>query len=130
MSWDIFIQKFPDGAKRVAEIPDTFSAPPLGPRTEVIQKIRAALPAVDFSDPAWGVLRTDAYTIEFGLGDDEPLHGVTLHVRGTDDVLPHVYTVVRALGLRAIDSWTGEFFDPEAARSSLAGWRRYVEDEG
>ena len=130
MSWDIFIQKFPDGAKRVADIPDTFNAPPMGTRSEAIGKIREAVPAVDFSDAAWGVLRTDQYSIEFGLGDDETLHGVTMHVRGSDAVLPHVVNCIKALGTRAIDSWTGEFFDPAVASTSLAQWRRYVEDEG
>jgi hypothetical protein len=130
MSWDIFIQKFPDGAKRVADIPDTFAAPEMGSRGDVIEKICAAVPAVDFSDPAWGVLRTDRYSIEFGLGDEEKLHGVTLHVRGSDEVLPHVKSVIRALGMRAIDSVTGEFFDPKVARDSLAKWRSFVDEEG
>ena len=128
MSWDIFIQQFPDGAQRVADIPDTFTAPPIGQRNDVIAKLRAAVPNADFSDPAWGVLRTDAYTIEFGIGDDELLYGVTLHVRGSDEVLPHITKVLSALGLRAIDSWTGEFFDPEVAPHSLARWRSYIEE--
>jgi hypothetical protein len=130
MSWDIFIQQFPDGASRVTDIPDTFTAGPIGRRDELIARIRQALPATDFTDPAWGVLRTDDYSIEFGLGDDEVLYGITLHVRGSDEVLPHITQVLKTLGLRAIDSWTGEFFDPDVAPHSLARWRNYVEEEG
>ncbi len=128
MSWDIFIQQFPDSARTVADIPDTFTAGPIGRRSDLITKIRSVLPDVDFSDPAWGVLTGDDYTIEFGLGDDDPLYGITLHVRGSDAVLPSVTRVLDALGLRAIDSWTGEFFDPGIAQHSLARWRSYIEE--
>ncbi len=128
MSWDIFIQNFPEGADRVSEIPDTFMAPPIGSRSEVMSKILGAMPEVDFSDPAWGTLKADEYSIEFGLGDDELLYGLTLHVRGSDEVLPLVSRVLSALGLRAIDSWTGEFFDPTVAPMSLQRWRSYIEE--
>jgi hypothetical protein len=129
MSWDIFIQRFPDGATRVAEIPDTFTAEPIGRRDEVIAKIRSALPQAEFTDPSWGTLNGDDYSIEFGIGDDDLLYGVTLHVRGSDAVLPHISSVLHALDLRAIDSWTGEFFDPEVAPHSLARWRIYIEED-
>ena len=130
MSWDIFIQQFPDGARRVADIPDTYTAAPIGRRDEVIARIKAAMPNVDFRDPAWGVLHSDTYSIEFGLGDDDVLYGITLHVRGTDDVLPQITRLLDALKLRAIDSWTGEFYEPDVASHSLARWRSYIEDEG
>lgn len=129
MSWDIFIQRYPEGAATVAEIPDEFEPPPLGARDELIEQIRTVLPAADFSDPAWGVLRGDGWTIDFGLGDDPLLHGITLHVRGADGVLAPIGELLGALDLRAIDSWTGEFFRPDIAAHSLARWRSYVEQE-
>ena len=49
MSWDILIQQFPDDARRVAEIPDTFTAPPIGKRDDVVSKLLAALPQASFS---------------------------------------------------------------------------------
>lgn len=128
MSWDIFIQQFPATARRVADIPDSFIADPIGRRSDVIAKIKAAVPAADFSDPTWGTLVTGDYKIEFGLGDDDPLYGITLHVRGSDTVVPQIARVLDALGLRAIDSWTGEFFDAGVAPQSLARWRSYIEE--
>lgn len=130
MSWDIFIQQFPDGIRRVADIPDTFTAPPIGKRADVISKLRASVPQIDFSDPAWGKLTGGDYSIEVGVGDDDVLYGVTLHVRGSDAALPFVSRILDALQLRAIDSWTGEFFDADVAPLSLARWRSYIEDEG
>lgn len=130
MSWDIFIQQFPESATRVADIPDTFTAAPIGRRSDVIDKIRRAEADADFSDPAWGRIAGEDFSIEIGTGDDDTLYGVTLHVRGSDAALPHIINILRALELRAIDSWTGEFFDPETAPMSLARWRSYIEDEG
>jgi|SRR4029078_312584 len=130
MSWDIFIQHFPDGAKRVADVPDTFMPDPIGKRDDVIAKIRSVCPQADFTDPTWGKVHADDYSLEMGLGDDDPVRNITLHARGSDGVLSHVSNIVRALGLRAIDSWTGEFFDSASAGQSLARWRSYIEDEG
>jgi len=130
MSWDILIQQFPDDARRVAEIPDTFTAPPIGKRADVVSKLLAALPQASFSDPHWLKLHGDGYSLECAIADDDVLYGLTLHVRGSDGVLPHVEAVLNALRLRAIDSWTGEFFDPQVAPHSLARWRSYIEDEG
>ena len=130
MSWDIFIQQFPDGVRRVAEIPDTFTAPPIGKRADVVAKLAAAIPQIDFSDPSWGRLDGDGYQIEVGVGDDDMLYGITVHVRGSDGALPFIPKILDALNLRAIDSWTGEFFDAEVAPHSLARWRSYIEDEG
>ncbi len=130
MSWDILIQQFPDGVRRVADIPDTFTAPPIGKRADVVAKLRSALPNANFSDPHWVKLHAGDYSLECSVGDDDMLYGLTLHVRGSEAVLPHIDAVLRALGLRAIDSWTGEFFDPEVAPHSLARWRSYIEDEG
>lgn len=128
MSWDIFIQQFPKDVRRVAEIPDSFQPEPIGRRADVIARIQTALPAVDFSDTTWGILSGNGYEIELGLGDDDPLYSITLHVRGSDAVLPEITRILEALGLRAIDSWTGEFFDPSVAPHSLARWRSYIED--
>ncbi|HSP35873.1 MAG TPA: hypothetical protein VLU46_16290 [Thermoanaerobaculia bacterium] len=128
MSWDIFIQRYPVSARRVADIPDSFAAAPIGGRADVIAKLSAAFPRADLSDPSWGVLSTDDYSIEFGLGDEDPVQGITLHVRGDDSVVPQITRVLHVFGLRAIDSWTGEFFDPQVAPQSLAHWRNYLEE--
>lgn len=130
MSWDILIQQFPEGARRVADIPDTFVAPPIGKRAEVLPKLRSALPQANYSDPPWVRLHGEDFSLECAIGEDEVLYGITLHVRGSDNVLPFISAVLDAVGLRAIDSWTGEFFDPEVAPHSLARWRTYIEGEG
>jgi hypothetical protein len=53
MSWDIFVQDFPERAKSVAEIPRDFPPPPLGPRADIASRIKRIVPQADFTDQGW-----------------------------------------------------------------------------
>lgn len=125
MSWDIFVQDFPAVAT-VEEIPDDFVPRSVGTRDVMIGKITQALPAADFSDPAWGLIEGPDWSIEVNLGEGDECEGFALHVRGSsDDVVSAVIRILDHVQLRAIDSATGEFFDPATAQSSFEQWRRY-----
>lgn len=129
MSWDVFIQHLPASALRVADIPEDFTPLPLGTRSDVLQAIVAVFPTVDVSDPTW--LRFDGprYSIEFGTGTEEPVMSVALHVRGDESVIPEIAQLIDRLGARGLDSWTGEFFDPETAAESIQQWRAFVDEQ-
>ncbi|NVL83974.1 hypothetical protein, partial [Escherichia coli] len=74
----MYAQDFPPVAS-VEDIPEDFDPQPLGPRDTVILKFRAVLPDVDFSDPGWGLLRREGWSIEFNLGNDAECSGVSLY---------------------------------------------------
>ena len=124
MSWDILIQDFPD-VRSVDDIPDDFAPEPLGPRSEIIARVTTALPAADFTDPAWGLVEGAGWSIELNLGSDDLCQSVMLHVRGGGDAVPAVATVIDSLGARGIDMQTSEFFDVAAAQASFAEWQAY-----
>jgi len=125
MSWDLFAQNFPPVAS-AEEIPDDFEPQALGPRSEVIRKIQAAIPDADFSDPGWGLLERDGWSIEFNLGDEDQCESFALHVRGGGpEAMEAVDATLSAVGVRAIDAQTGEFFTLEAARESFRRWQDY-----
>lgn len=128
MSWDVFIQDLPSEAHRVSEVPDEFHARPLGPREQMISRICSQFPDADFSDPAWGKVQRDGFLIDISIGEDDPVHGITLHVRGSDDAVAAVVSIINAVGGRALDSWTGEFFDQAIALHSIRRWRAYLEE--
>ena len=54
MSWDIFVQDIPRGARDAGDIPENFQPRPLGERSEVIRRILEVVPEADFSDSTWG----------------------------------------------------------------------------
>ena len=77
MTWDIFVQDLPSGLTHAREVPRTFRPTPLGKRDELIEKITAFEPAVDFSDPSWGHLQQSSFLVEFNLGR-QPVVAVTV----------------------------------------------------
>lgn len=128
MSWDVFIQHLPASALHVADIPDDFEPLLLGTRTEVAKTILSVFPTADASDPTWLELQTPAYSINFGLGTENDVTCIALHIRGDESVIPAITTLIDRLGARAVDSFTGEFFDPVTAVESIRRWRAYVDN--
>ena len=128
MSWDVFIQDLPPEARSVRDVPDEFEPRPLGSRAEVAGRIRAAFPDADFTDPTWGRLQREGYSIDISMGDDDEVSGITLHVRGSDDAVGAVVKLIDTVGGRALDSWTGELFDQAIALHSIRRWRAYLEE--
>jgi len=126
LSWDLFIQDLPAEAQRVEDIPDDFRPRPLGSRSELIARIREVQPRVDFSDPSWGKLEGEGFSIEISMGSKDLVQSVALHVRGGPATVDVVATLTRHLGFRALDIGAPSgFFDPESARASFARWREY-----
>ena len=127
MSWDVFIQHMPASAARVADIPEDFQPLPLGTRRDVMEAIADAFPMVRVSDPTWFIIDEPRFRVEIAVVGEDPVDTVTLHIRGDATVVPYVTRLINNLGARAIDSWTGEFFDPETAAESVQRWKEYVD---
>ncbi len=126
MSWDVLVQDFPMDAERIADVPDDFVPSSLGSRSNLIAKIQEVVPFADFSDPSWGLLDGEDFSIEVSLGASEEVEGFAFHVRGSDTGAAVVADILEKLKLRAFDTTTGEFFNRQAAASSLAKWREYL----
>lgn len=124
MSWDIIAQDFPDVSK-VDDIPDDFQPKPIGLRADIISKITNIFPTADFRDPSWGLIETKDGSIEVNIGEQEECDNFMLHVRGGPSAFPAVSSILQAVGVRAIDCQTGDFFDSSASESSFASWRDY-----
>lgn len=126
MSWDIFVQDLPAEPKTVADIPSSFRPSHIGKRSEIIDSITSIIPTADFSDPSWGRIDGQDWSIEVNLGQEEDCRSFVLHVRGGDAAVGAVAAILRRLNLRAIDSQTGEFFVAgESATESFHQWKRY-----
>lgn len=125
MSWDIFIMDLPADLMSVSDIPEDFKPKPLGQRSHLIRAILQIAPTADFSDPSWGRLQTDSFSIEISMGDGQIVDSIGLHVRGGDAAAGAVADIITHLELRAVDSSTGDFFDPATAADSLRAWRAF-----
>ena len=86
--------------------------------------IRDVFPEVDFSDPQWGRIEEDIFSIEINIKADDPVGSFALHVRGGTGAILAVAALLERLGLRALDpqSPTG-LFDAGTSRQSFESWR-------
>lgn len=125
MSWVIFVMDLPSDAETIEAIPDDFVPKTLGPRSDLIAAIRTVVPSADFTDPAWGQIVTPEFVIEINLGNDELVDCCALHVRGGDAAVACVAAILDAIGLRAVDASSGEFFNRDTAKHSFRRWRKY-----
>ncbi|MGW1464871.1 hypothetical protein ACWCPT_11060 [Streptomyces sp. NPDC002308] len=124
MSWDVLLLRLPESITSVRDLPDDYTPPPLGRLPEVLATVSRAAPGTDLSDPTWGTLLGPAWSIELGIGGDDPVDSVMLHVRGSgDDVLTPVLRLADALGCKALDCSTGDLVSPR----ELSGWHGFQE---
>ena len=125
MSWDVILMNVSshiDDPEQLKENPPA----ELGAKETVLASIHRLLPEVDLSDPSLGRLRSDEFSIEFNIGDTDPLRTMMLHIRGSDRVINILRLLCQQLGWKALDSTTGKFidFDDDPARG-LRLWREY-----
>jgi hypothetical protein len=129
MAWDIFIQDLPP-VPSVADIPADFRPGTLGPAEVAVPRILAAVPFAEQQDDDWFFMRTPEIDLSMQLnkvaGTNELSH-ISVHVHGGLRSAMCVAAIVRALGLRALDTATNEFFDPDAPEHGLAGWSAYCD---
>jgi len=117
--------RFPPGAASLDDLGDDIGEV-LGTTEDVRQCLANVLPTLDLTDPTWGVLESDDYSIEFSIGSEEPCRAVMLHIRGLDDALEPVRAVCEATDWQAIDCSSGDVIDfaVDPARG-LRAWRDY-----
>jgi len=133
MSWDIFVQDIPSDVKQISDMRERhgdFKPSPIGARSEIIKKIKEVVPEADFSNPAWGIIDGEGFSIEANMGDAEECRAFTLHVRGGDAAAFVVCDILQMLNLRAFDpsSRTGLFETGVDVVAGLLRWRRYRSD--
>lgn len=110
MSWDV-------------ELRSSAAEAPLGPAEEVRAAISGVHPDVDWTDPGWGVLERDEWTIELNMDTEPLIRSIMLHVRGSGHPVAAIAAICRQTGWVATDLATGKTLDPD--RPSERGWRDF-----
>lgn len=132
MSYDLFVQDLPPDLDTVDDIPDDFKPRSLGARSDLIRMILEIFPAANFSDPTWGLIDGDGFSIEVNLGDAEIVPSFALHLRGGEHALPAAHHLLDSLGLDALDpqAESGLFVFDEEAVANFEAWRRFRDSVG
>lgn len=123
MSWDVMI--FNTGGKKPPPVEQFQESDyeALGAAGAVRQRLSGLLPGIDWSDTTWGIYEGDGFSIEFNVGNDDPIGSMMLHVRGGGNAIAAIVTFARPLGWSALDCSTSEFLDLD--RPSQAGWEEF-----
>ena len=87
--------------------------------------MKKAEPTIDFSDPSWGKLENEHFTIEFNMGDEEEMSSFAMHVRGNELAVPCIGNILSELGLKALDGSTSGFFNIEGSKVNMKEWIDY-----
>lgn len=131
MSWDVLLFRLPPSIRSLNELPDDFAGESLGTPTDVADVVRDLFPHIDFSDPTWGVLETEQYSIEFSIGDEVPCTSVMLHVRGPENAIGPVRELCARTGWSAFDTSSGDLIDFAAdPTKGLREWIAYRQQAG
>jgi hypothetical protein len=121
-----FCSRLSSDAMSLEEIPSDFKPASIGKRAIVIDKIRSIVPSANFSNPSWGTIDGEGWSIEINICPEGECSGFAFHVRGGDAAVAVVAAILNHLKLRAIDSQTGDFFiaGPKAI-DAFSRWRAY-----
>jgi hypothetical protein len=124
MSWDVILMNVLPDKTISYDFSDDLSD--LGPRSQVLSTLAALFPNIDFTDPMWGFLESDGYSIQFNIGDRDPVEMITLHIHGSDSVIGVIKQICEHTRWRAFDTTTGDFIDFEKQPAAgLTQWRTY-----
>ncbi len=120
MSWDIYIQDLPP-VTHVDEIPADFRPVPIGEREKILASIRQVLPMAEMQDRDWLFVRGDDIDISLQLHmeDATRVRYIVAHVDGGEQSAVAVAALLRELGLRAMDTATGDLFDADTLDEGL-----------
>jgi hypothetical protein len=123
MSWDVMIFNFGDASPPPLERLEPNDLKPLGAASDVRQRISELLPGVNWTDLSWGIYGGEGFSIEFNVGNDDPITSIMLHVRGGGDVISTIMAFTSRLGWWALDCSTSEYLYPQ--NPSQAGWEGF-----
>lgn len=126
VSWDVVIMRAPQNVTTIDEMPHEES-PPLGSLSDVLDSLRSLFSAMNLSDPTWGILDGPDFSIEFNIGNDDPVSTIMLHVRGSEAALGPIQLLCRNMGCKALDTSEGDFIDFSGdAAAGLRDWQAFV----
>ena len=125
MSWDILAMAMPD-VNSMSDVPSDFIPPPIATRDELISRITEIIPFSNFTDPSWGIIDGDEFTIEISMSNPECVDCIGFHVHGeTVGGACCVSEIITHLGIKAFDTTTGEFFEIENPELGFKKWNQF-----
>jgi hypothetical protein len=123
MSWDVSVVAAKIPPPPVDQMSDDWRSDLLGSVAEVRAKIRTCLPAVDWTDVAWGIYEGYGFSLEFNIGGKDPSDGFMIHVRGGGDAIAPLLQLAERWSWYLLDCSQGEWL--HHCGEASAGWQEF-----
>ena len=127
MSWDVTLMKLPDNFDGNWEnLPEDFE-PKIMCTQEYLQKeIKKLFPNINNDDPTWMILDEETFSIEFNVGNNDPINSIMLHVRGEQEALKAIKIFSEKFNCSAIEIDGGRIIDFTAEiNEGFSEWQKY-----
>lgn len=120
MNWDIFIQDLPN-VRTAKDIPDDFKPQPIGEREVLAARILKVFPMADRQDEDWFFVKAPGMdlSLQLHMEDAAQVRYIVAHVHSGDQSAAGVAALLRELGLRGMDTATGDLFDAATLEEGL-----------
>jgi hypothetical protein len=115
MSWDVVVQNFEGHPPPEDEMVEGL---PLGTAASIRKKIDKYLPGVNWSDPLTGFYEEEAFSIEFQLGEEQPITCMVLAVRGGGEAFAALKSFARPHKWSLFDCTESAFLDLDSPTAS------------
>ncbi|MEO8591234.1 MAG: hypothetical protein ABI432_17780 [Flavobacteriales bacterium] len=103
------------------DVPADFRPQPIGVLDDLRTRIQEAVPQAEQQDSDWLFVNTPEIdiSIQFHMEDATRVRYIVAHVHGGAQSAVCIAAILEHLGLRGLDTATGEFFDGAALDESL-----------
>lgn len=128
MSWDLIVfaadTPMNSDSDGIASFAENWTSPNIGMLPEVQQSIALIFSEVDWSDPIWGILVGNSYSLEFALGSAEQINTFSIYARG--EATPAVMQLANITGWKILDvstmTWLNQAIDPDVGRRQFQSY--------
>jgi hypothetical protein len=107
---------------KLDNMPSDFRLLPMGEADALRKQLSSYYPALDWSDPAWGFLEGNGFSIQFNFTKSGPVESFMLHVGGAGDAVSFIVDMCRHAGWQALDC-SGDFLDLD--NPCTEGWKGF-----
>ncbi len=126
MSWEIYIQDFPNDIESLSEVPENFEPKSIGKSEHLKTLIKERFDVID-DKGCLSVEKENEWSIDVRIGEQEDCKSIMIEVRGnTVEAVETLRGILLTLNYRAVDMMTGEFVDQELLEKSAKDFKRYV----
>jgi hypothetical protein len=97
--------RFPEGFDgNFDNIPDEWEPEELFTHGFFVQEVKKIFPDIDDADANWLILEEKTFSLEFNMGDGDPVNSIMLHVRGSSEAVKAIGLLCGKFNLQAVDT--------------------------